>query len=283
MSAVPVVLLNNQLVQASSVTPWLDNRAFRFGDGVFETIRVISGTPRFVSGHYKRLMNGVRVLGIDLPEWFEEKHFEQQLAALCLKNKIFENAKIRYQVYRGGSGAYAPTQDEANFYAEVTPLAATYALDAVQKLAVYEGIRLSFSAISAIKTCNGLPYILAAKYARQQGYHNGLLISQSGNYAEASNANLFVVYAGELYTPPIAEGIIPGIMRQQVIHIAHNIGLQLHETPISPKLMHQAHEVFTTNVVTGLQPIRFIKGFERTYPINGEVLTKLFKTLMQQL
>ncbi|MCZ2355660.1 MAG: aminotransferase class IV [Bacteroidia bacterium] len=279
-----VVLLNREFATASSITQTLDNRAFRFGDGVFESIRVIQGRPLFVSHHYKRLTNGLRILGIELPDWFNESLFISQLEQLCYHNKVFFGGKIRYQVYRSGSGVYAPMQDEATFYADIAPFdLETYDLNAIQKLAVYEGIKLHFSAISTIKTCNSLPYILATKYARQQGYHNALLMSHSGNLAEASNANLFVVQGGNLFTPPASEGVLLGVMRQQILTIANALGIPTHETPISLNMVNHAQEVFTTNVITGLQPIRFIKGLETTFSVNGEILTRLFQALLGQI
>ena len=98
------------------------NRASRYGDGVFETIRVINGTPLFISSHYKRLIAGIRALKITPPEFFSEEFFNLKITELTKSNNITKGGKVRLSVFRSGTGAYLPEENTASFIIEAQTL-----------------------------------------------------------------------------------------------------------------------------------------------------------------
>ncbi len=255
MSASLFANVNGTLVDATS--PYLDgkNRAFRYGDGLFESIRVINGRPLFLEHHLARLREGMQVLRMDLPEDYSTDFFEKQLLQLLEANRFNEGARLRLTVFRQEGGYYHPKTNSPGFCIEAEALEHNrYHLNE-DGLAVdlYTEIKKPVNKLSIYKTCNGLQYIVGALWAREQKLDDALIVNDKGHIIEATGANLFIVCNGVLYTPSLTDGCLAGVMRMQIINLALEHKIKVYECSLSPQNLLVADEIFLTNAIRGLQ------------------------------
>ena len=271
--------LNDKVHRIWSIKPSPQNRAFRYGDGLFETILVRNGLAFHENLHLNRMALGMAVLGFAFdPEMWKEKmkNVVHELIRHCVKHEF---ARIRIQVYRGGMGAYLPAHDCPEFYAEITPLEKDpWEKPPSAKIGMFATIPLSYSVLSAVKSANALPYILAARHAKQQAWDDALLCASTGNLAESSRANLFWLAKGILNTPKLETGCLPGIMRQAVIDAAEALGFPLQEVALPPLSLQAADEIFLTNVIRGLMPVHKLAE-SKWKPSQDKVRTLLFEEI----
>ncbi len=243
------------------------NRSFRYGDGLFETMRVFEGRLLQADAHLDRLERGMQVLGLRV-----EKGWKAEWKAGLLgwvQEQAFESpARVRLHVWRAGGGAYQPETDEVNAMLERAPLAREYFADPEPvSLCDAEGLFLQHGLLSGIKTASALVYVLAARQARERGVGETLLLSLGGSVAEASASNVFGVEAQTLLTPDVASGCLPGVMRGAVLALAAELGLRVEEALFPPERLLECEAVFLTNAIRGIQPV--VKYREKSW-LSGE-------------
>ena len=119
------IILNGEMLSASQ-SFMKDNRAFRFGDGVFESIRILNGLPYNLQFHIERMLEGANILSLDIPIHFSADYFKAQIESLIEKNSIQAGGKARISLFREGEGAYFSESDKAIFFIEVSHLPNNY-------------------------------------------------------------------------------------------------------------------------------------------------------------
>ena len=232
--------------------PDLQNRAFQYGDGIFETLLFSKGKICYLADHWERLSAGCAALKIRLPDGLSPDYLSETVTKLTAgESGAF---RIRLQVWRQPGGFYTPQSHDADFYLSVQPFEKA-AVVIKQKAVFLEQPRLHFSSFSQFKTCNSLPYILAS-IARQELQADEVMLTDYRNFiAECSASNIFWMQGDVLCTPALETGCIAGIMRKQVLQKARSLGIQTNEGLFTPQhLLEMAETVFTTNV-TGIFPI----------------------------
>jgi len=237
------------------------NRSFRYGDGLFETMRVFNGRLLFLSRHLKRLFRGMELLGFSFSPQEWEKQLEDSARTVIKHAKLTDQGRLRLHVFRSGPGAYTPVDDEPHFLIEgyalkYDPYRAPFPLS----MAPYQDWPLTISPLSGCKTANSLPYIIAGRYAKEQGADEALMFDVKGNVAEGNSANLFWVKDKKIYTPPLETGCLDGVMRRTLIYLTQTVQLPFQEKHIKLKELLQADEVLLTNTIRGIQPVKEIAG-----------------------
>jgi branched-subunit amino acid aminotransferase/4-amino-4-deoxychorismate lyase len=224
-----------------------------FGDGVFETIRLQEGQPLFWAAHRARLTQAMETLALQLPCPWES--IEAQLYALSARLRY---GRLKLLIIRAGEGAYTPLTQETLVWliAQPLPKNPSYPLSSAQNLILYPHPLLVETPWSRFKTLSAIPYVQAAYYASQKGHSDALLLSQEGYVAETSRANLFWFDGKTLHTPPLSTGAVAGILRAQIITLATSLHIPTQETLTHPESLAHAQEVFTTNVIQGLAPVK---------------------------
>ncbi|HEU4718365.1 MAG TPA: aminotransferase class IV [Bacteroidia bacterium] len=254
-SPAPVLLFNGE--QKSSSTPLFTshNRAFRYGDGVFESMRVAGGKLAFSARHLKRLMAGVNLLQLRLPDNFVSKSLDDWCMELCRLNELTGGARARLSVFRNDGGYYNPLTNEASWLLELWPYETeAYSLnDKGLAIELYQDIRKPVNKLSGIKSSNSELYVLAALYAKSMNVDDSVLINQSGNVIEATGSNLFAVKNGVLYTSPVSEGCVAGVMRSVIMDIAQENRIAVYEVPLPLSVLLNSDEIFLCNAVRGIQ------------------------------
>ncbi|MBK9175571.1 MAG: aminotransferase class IV [Flavobacteriales bacterium] len=250
---------NGTLHPADEPVLRLDNRAFHFGDGLFESIRVINGRPCYLDAHWARLSTGADLLRITLPKGFGRERFGEAIQALIQRSGI-ASGRLRFTLYRGGGGYYRPEMDQGVYTMELRALAVPhYVLNPNGLLVdIWPEMRKPVNELSRHKTLNCQYYIMAALWSRARGLDDCLLQNDRGNIIESSAGNLFIVSNGVLYTPSLSDGCLGGVMRAQVINQALANGIKVYECSLNPQNLLAADELFFTNAIQG---IRWVGGY----------------------
>lgn len=251
------VVLNGDVVPEDAVGLPLNDRAFQYGDGLFETLRYQHHEVRFWPDHYDRLTRGMEALSLRLPPQFTPDRLQSQVIELLKANRLLEQtSRIKLQVWRQTGGLYTPTSFQSHYL--ITARAGSdFALSEKTTVGFFNAVRLSPSAVSAYKTLNALPYVLAGIAKQQQQADDLILLDTHGHLAECIASNLFWLVGDVLFTPSPTSGCIEGILRRQLIRLAPNHGLSVQEGLFLPEVLTKADAVFCTNI-SGIQWIRRI-------------------------
>lgn len=254
------------------------NRAFLYGDAVFETVKIVKGKILFLEDHYFRLMASMRILRMEIPMDFTMEFFEDQVLSTVSNNGFEQSARARITVYRNDGGYYLPTTNTISYLIHTSPLENQFFVLENKECEVdlYKDFYISKQLISSLKTTNKVIHVTASIYADENGYNNCIMLNDSKNVVEVLQGNLFMLQGNKLITPPISEGCINGIMRKQVLALAKKIqGLEVVEDVISPFELQKADELFYTNVIKGIQSITKYRKKEYTNEIAKELVEQL--------
>jgi branched-chain amino acid aminotransferase len=253
-----------------------DNRAFRYGDGLFETIRVSGDRIPLWDLHMNRLFIGLQQLKFPLPKFLTREILLDGIRKLLRKNRL-TRARIRITVYRGNGGLTDHDPVTPGYIMQSWPLPeATTDLNS-------NGLRIGFfrdaikpaDSLSCLKSNNYLAYVMASIYAREQKWNDALLLNQHQHIADSTIANVFWTKNGEVFTNPISDGAVAGVMRQYLID-QHQVTIQ----SITPEHLLLADEVFLTNAVRGIRWVSFLENQPLQPPVQS---LKLFETLIRPL
>lgn len=233
----------------------VSNRSFKYGDGLFESMRYLNGELKFAELHIDRIQRGMSLLKFDKSSLIDTWFLREKTEELVRRNKIGSDARFRLTVFRDAEGLYTPTSNRFAYVLESQQLEENSYVYNKKGLIidVYDEVPKSLNILSNLKTCNALVYVMAGIFKTRNGLDEVLILNQNGFLCESISSNLFIVYDRKLYTPALNEGCIGGVMRQVVIRIAKENGLELIEAQINPNILNEADEVFLTNAAKGIQ------------------------------
>jgi branched-chain amino acid aminotransferase len=260
----------------------IQNRAFLYGDGVFETFKVVDNKVLFIEDHYFRLMSSMRVVRMEIPMNFTMEYLEEQILALVNYNSISDSARVRITVYRNDGGYYLPQNNTVSFLIHAIALDnKEYQVNENQyEVDLYKDFYVTKQLLSSIKTTNKIINITGSIFANENGLDNCILLNDSKNVVEALQGNLFMLLGNRLITPPVSEGCLNGVMRKQILALAKKItDVEVVEEPISPFDLQKADELFLTNVIKGIQPITKYRKKEFTTKLSSILTQKLNESL----
>ena len=256
----------------------LKNRAFLYGDAVFETLKIVNSKILFLEDHYFRLMTSMRIIRMEIPMNFTMEFIEEQILTLAKAKKIETSARARITVYRNDGGYYLPQNNNVSFLITAESLEnKEYSVDINNYVVdLYTDFYVTKQLLSSIKTTNKLLNITASIFANENGLDNCLLLNDSKNIVEALQGNMFMLKGNTLITPPVSEGCLNGIMRKQIISLAKVIeNIEVLEQPISPFDLQKSDELFITNVIKGVQPITQYRKKEFSTHFSELIVEKL--------
>jgi branched-chain amino acid aminotransferase len=234
------------------------NRAFLYGDAVFETVKIVNSKILFLEDHYFRLMSSMRVVRMEIPMNFTMEYLEEQILALASAKNLELSARARITVYRNDGGYYLPQDNTVSFLISAESHENTlYSINQNEYVVdLYTDFYVTGQLLSSIKTTNKIINITGSIFANENGLDNCLLLNNSKNVIEALQGNIFMLKGNTLITPPVSEGCLNGVMRKQILALARKIeNIEVVEEIISPFDLQKADELFITNVIKGIQPI----------------------------
>lgn len=238
--------INGKITPSTEAALPVDNGAFRYGYGLFETMLVQDGDICNAVYHWDRLFAGMKQLHFELPRLLTAQVLQNDVLHTVSKNKASDLCRVRLQVYAGGGGLYSNESRQPYFVIECFPLGEDNSKlnENGLTIGIATGTAKSPDTLANLKSCNALIYAIAARQAKAQQWNDALICNTNGHLIESTIANLFWVKDGTIYTPPLADGCIAGVMRRHIMTI----------TPVTEKsctaddLLH-ADELFLTNAI----------------------------------
>jgi aminodeoxychorismate lyase len=255
-----IVFLNGQFVSESQAVVPINDRGFMYGDGLFETMRVVGGKPFRLAQHLERLVRGAEFLKIKLPH--TPKEIVRLTGELIEKNEMPESI-LRVILTRGpGTRGYAPADAGPPTLAMTLHPTPAQATDTqVSWNLVTSPFRIPASdVLSSFKTTSKILYVMARAEAAERGADEALLINTNGEAAETATGNLFWVYQDKICTVPTGRGVLPGITRAVVLEICQTLGLQTNKRVIKPEALRNSEGIFVTQSALGIVPVAVFDG-----------------------
>ncbi len=257
----------------------LDNRAFNYGDGLFESLRVVHNKIMFWEDHYFRLMASMRIMRMEIPKEFSPEFLENQILALVAANNLEKKpARVKINVFRKAGGLYTPQTREIGYCIRTDNLEkAFYELSEKNcRVELFKDHYLNNGLLSTLKSTNKAINVLAGIYASENKYDNLLLLNHQKMVVEAINGNLFLVKENKIKTPPLTDGCLDGIFRKKVIEVLKkNEDYEIVEESISPFELQKADELLITNSIQGIIPVSSYRKKEYTKTVAADLLKKI--------
>ncbi|WNK00139.1 aminotransferase class IV [Thalassospiraceae bacterium LMO-JJ14] len=250
------IWLNGNIVDAGGAIDARE-RGVLLGDGVFETLALIDAAPLRLQRHIQRIGAGAKVLGIPMME--NAAAIADAMSALCdIENVIEGSARITLLRGPAPRGVLPPENPSPTLMISVAP--GTVGGQVPLSVIIAKSTRRNeYSPLASIKSTNYLDAIIAAREARATGADDALLLNTRGQVCEATAANLFCRYGDTLVTPPVSDGVLPGIMRACVMDRE-----TVTERSLAAEEVCRADEIFLTSSLA-IRPVIAVDG----EPVGG--------------
>jgi branched-subunit amino acid aminotransferase/4-amino-4-deoxychorismate lyase len=238
-----------------------DNRGFRYGDGLFETMLIRGGRVRLGQYHVERLLGGMQLLRLEFPGPFSLDLLEGWIAELSSRNGQEGPVRARLTVYRAGAGLYNGLDRQAGYILQTGDWGiGLERRDEGLTLGVFPDGRKAFDAYAGIKSNNYQLSTQAGMFAGEGGLDDCVLLNSWGRVAETTVANIWWVREGRVGTPPLSEGCVAGVMRRFLLEALPAAGYVVREEPIAPDGLEGVDEIFLSNAIRGVRWVRKFGG-----------------------
>ncbi|MDE3060903.1 MAG: aminotransferase class IV family protein [Pseudomonadota bacterium] len=268
----PYCIVNGRLVPAEEACISIQDRGFRYGDGVFETISVHAGRPYQLDWHLARLRAGLSAIRID----FDVEGLRPHCRLLLEKNAL-RDGLLRIQVTRGtGSRGYLPMPSQASFAIETVPLPDIPRTPVALWLSEHK--KISPRALPVrYKLCQGLNSTLARLEAADHDCADALMLNEQGHVCETSSGNIFWLKDGVLYTPALSCSVLEGSTRAAIMRLSD---YPVQEVEAGLEALLAAEAVFITNVVWEAMAVNRLLPKDTGW--QSDVLAEKHRRLLQQ-
>jgi branched-subunit amino acid aminotransferase/4-amino-4-deoxychorismate lyase len=258
---------NGEIFPADQPVMGIDNRGFRYGDGLFESMRLMKGQIKFADLHTERVQKGMKALKIEGGAHIDAYFLKEKVGELVRRNKIGQNGRVRLTVFRDAGGLYSPTSNKFGYSLEVSKIEESSYLPHPKGLIadIYTDLTKPVNMLSNFKTCNSLVYVMAGVFKNQNSIDEVFILNQNGFLCESMSSNVFVVYNKQIYTPALSEGCVGGVMRNVVLKIAKENKIPVIEAQMNPAILDECQEVFVTNASRGIQ---WVMGYNKKRYFN---------------
>jgi branched-chain amino acid aminotransferase len=234
------------------------NRAFRYGDALFETIYASYTNCHFLEKHLERLIAGMKILSMDVPIGFNERLFVRKIQRLLHKNHHIKGARIRIAVFRNEGGLYTPTDNSISYIIESEVLENTsYEINKQgYDIDIYPDMQRHYSLISSFKSSNCSLFTMAGIWRKKMELDDCIILNDREELCESVSSNIFLVKGSKIYTPSIKSGCVNGIMRNLVVDLLNEMNLEVDDNAVlKEEDLLEADEVFLTNSITGIRKV----------------------------
>ncbi|HWR33543.1 MAG TPA: aminotransferase class IV [Chitinophagaceae bacterium] len=274
------ICFNGKFLPISGPVLRVDNRGFRYGDGLFETIKIWQGKMLLEQLHFERLFSSLSILKYEVPIFFIQKKIKEEILKLCQVNKVDKQARVRISVFRGNGGLY-DEDSSLQYIIECWPLN-----ESVNRLNenglvidIFPVARKSADLFSNLKSANFLPYSMAALYAMENKLNDCLVLNTDGYVADSTIANVFLINDEIIKTPDLSQGCVSGVMRKHLIATLKEGGFEVRETQISDTDLEMADELFLTNAINGIRWVRQFREKTYSHQKTMEIYNRFVKTV----
>lgn len=273
---------NGKIIKEATELISPNSRGFRFGDGVFETMKSKDNKIYFAEDHFNRLINGLKTLEFKVPRQFTADNLIRQIEGILKKNNHARMARIRLTAFRGDGGLYDEISDNPNY------LIQTWALpDDIGKwnenglvLGICTGLKKSCDSLSNLKHNNFLPYVMAAKQAKDNKWNDAVMLNSFDRICDTTIANIFLIKNEVVYTPALQEGCVAGIMRKNILQQLATNKVTVIEKEISVDDLMEADELFLTNSIYNIRWVQNIGNKKYKNSFTQKIRSSLHTTIL---
>lgn len=263
-----IVYLNGSLVPRSTAKISVFDHAFLYGYGLYETMRAYQGKIFLLERHTKRMLDAAATIRL------ANKLAGTDLAKACIDTlaaNSLKDARIRLTVSNGEADAAPWTDNRGKPNVVVTARPYIPFSEKIYSEGFRVGIasvrRCRQSVVATLKSVSHLTSVMARMETAAYSMDEALLLNEDDYIAEGGGCNVFFVRSGELLTPPLDSGILPGVTREVVMNLAMGMGIVVSEVDIRPAALKQFDEAFVTNAMIEVMPVTTIRE------ANGRMLT----------
>lgn len=252
------LIYNGKLLDESKLLISPNNRSFRYGDGCFETMKVVDGHICLAALHFERLFASLETLQFENPNYFTADYLKEQVLQLAVKNNHHKLARIRLTFFRGDGGLYDPENHFPNYIIqswELNPQTSQFNENGLV-IDIFKDAKKVCDRYSHLKSNNYLSYVMAALWAKNNQLNDALLLNPYNNISDATIANVWIVKDGTIKTPAITEGCVAGVMRRHLLKNIKEASMPVHEGQVTVEDVLQAQEIFLTNAIYGIKWVR---------------------------
>ncbi|MDG1439747.1 MAG: aminotransferase class IV [Flavobacteriales bacterium] len=273
---------NGELVSEEKILFNKTKRAFNYGDGFFETIRIVNGKPIFIERHFKRIVIGLKHLKINYSKKFNLNFLSDNISELININNIKSGGKIKVYIFRSGMGTYKPSTNDICFIIESLKVENNlYKLNHKGFLVdVFKDYKKQINYLSSFKSSSSLLYVLASLHTIDNHLDDSLILNENNEIIESSNSNIFILLDNKIITPPLNSGCISGIMRIELMNIINDIGFTVLERKIVTDDLLNSKEIFLSNVVSGINWVGGYKQIRYYNTLSKKIIKELNKKLV---
>ena len=268
---------NGNIIEASQPVFTAANRAFRYGDALFETIRLMQGEILFFEKHLSRLSRSMDLLRMNPNDDLTFHNLYLSIRHLDQVNNLKGNGRIRLEVFRNDGGLYTPHSNDVSYIIETSLVTnKEYILNEHGlKIELYTDIKKPVSRLSNLKSSNALYYVMAGLHKNSTNTGDCLVLNTDGRIAEAISSNIFLVEGGKVLTPALTEACVAGVMRESVIEHLQSHRIPIIEKGITVEDLLKADELFLTDVIHGM---RWVSAFR-----NKRYFNNFSRALLQEI
>lgn len=256
------------------------NRAFLYGDQLFETILYKDGTLVFWDDHYFRMMGGACILRMDIPIHLNIEFFQDEILKTIEENDLTnDTCRVRFSIFRKEGGNYLPTDKSLDYLIEVVKINESDTLFNRDGLLIdifYDHLKPKQS-LSNFKGINSIISVLASVFKEENNLDDAIILNSSSELCEMTSSNLFVVKDNLLITPPLSSGCVDGIVRKKVVENCWDWGYELEEKEMKSFDLIKADEIFISNSIKGIQWVGAYKNKKYQKDVAFDVYTQLQK------
>lgn len=270
---------DGQILRSDKLLISPNNRSYRYGDGCFETMKLLKGKIQLSGYHFERLIASLELLHFKKSGYFTAAWLEKQVLAIAEKNGHLESARIRLTVTRGEGGVYDEQNQFPYLLIQSWPLSPT-----VQELNenglvidIYKDARKVIDRFSSIKSNSYLPYVMGALWAKEQQLNDAILLNPFDRVADATIANVFIVKDGMIKTPALTEGPVNGVMRRHVLQMLRKENMPVEEGTITIDELMEASEIFLTNAIHSIRWVKQLGGNNYSNLLTQKIYHQLIK------
>ena len=238
-------IFNNEIINDMEFSIAVEDRAFQYGDGIFETIIVRESTSKLIKYHYQRLKEGATALNFQIPPYFDIQFLESSILKLIRENDIKKAARIKVMAWRKKGGYYTPESQASNIFIRANTHHEEKEI--LKNVGISKTIRNHPTPYSQYKTLNSLKYVIASIEKEKSGFDDMIILNEKDQVSELLYSNIFWIKNNIYYTPSLETGCIKGVMRSYLIDRLEVKGLYIREVNIVPEDLLKADYVFATN------------------------------------
>ena len=273
------IIFNQQILRKEEFQISIANRAFLYGDGLFESVKIINGKPFNLDAHLKRLFSASLLLHLEIN--VSRNDFQDDIEILIRENNIKKGGNLKILVFREEGGKYLPENNQASsLIMSETSDKNSFSLNKKGlELGLFKTQLKPMNKLSNYKTISALQSVMCSLDARQKAKDDCLMFNTENRIIESANSNIFYVKNNIIFTPQLREGCVDGTMRNCILSLK-DLDYKIVENEVKLGDILEAEEVFLTNAIQGVRWVSHIKEQQFTEQKVAKLLTNKINQLV---